>query len=235
MSNYNPFQNSYLEPYSGPTVESDHPPLHNIQLTHKDQTVDAALYKLPVEDTLTNTKHIIQQNNFTNTNLNTIGKQLTRLEKQIQKNPSHFMTDKNPIDLKLKNPVFKPYQVTKTSQTQIQENQTDFLRAIKTHLQNLDQTTLTVLDTPQQSNPSSSTNQVNTLQNNPISNSDTDTFQEQPLKLNRLTWQAPKTTIAPDISISIESTVISQHKYNASSLYEWNINGMSEYNILNTL
>jgi len=172
---------------SGPTVESDYPPLHNIQLTYKDQTVDTAPYKLPGEDTLTNTKHIIQQNNFTNTNLHTIGKQLTILEKQMQKNPVHFMTDKNPIDLKLKNPVFKPYQVTKTSQAQIQENQTDFLRAIKTHLQNLDRTTLTVPDTPQQSNPSSSTNQVNTLQNNPASTSDTDAFQEQPLQLNRLT------------------------------------------------
>jgi len=88
------------------------------------------------------------------------------------------------------------------SQTQIQQNQTDFLRAIKTHLQNLNRTTLTVSDTPQQSNPSSFTNQVNTLQNNLVSTSDTDTFQEHPLQLNRLTWQAPKTTIAPDISIS---------------------------------
>jgi hypothetical protein len=87
---------------SGPTVESDHPPLCNIQLTHKDQTVDATPYKFLGEDTLTNTKHIIQQNNFTNINLHTIGKQLTRLEKQIQKNPVHFMTGKNPIDLKLK-------------------------------------------------------------------------------------------------------------------------------------
>jgi hypothetical protein len=58
---------------------------------------------------------------------------------------------------------------------------------------------------------------------------------EQPLQLNRLTWQAPKTTVAPDISISTEPTILSQHKYNAYSLYEWNIDGMSEYNILNTL
>jgi phosphoglycerate dehydrogenase-like enzyme len=94
---------------------------------------------------------------------------------------------------------------------------------------------LTVPDTPQQSNPSSSINQVNTLQNNPVSTSDIDTFQEQPFQLHRLTWQAPKTTIAPDISISTEPTVISQHKYNASSLYEWNIDEMSKYNILNTL
>jgi len=109
------------------------------------------------------------------------------LEKQIQKTPVHFIPDKNPVDLKLKNSVFKPYQVTKTSQAQIQENQTNFLKAIKIHLQNLDQTTLIVLDTPQQSNPSSSTNQVNTLQNNPVSTSDTDTLQEQPLQLNILT------------------------------------------------
>jgi hypothetical protein len=60
------------------------------QLTHKDQTVDATPYKLPGKDTLTNTKHIIQQNNFTNTNLHTIGKQLTRLEKQIQKTPAQL-------------------------------------------------------------------------------------------------------------------------------------------------
>jgi hypothetical protein len=29
-----------------------------------------------------------------------------------------------------------------------------------------------------------------------------------------------------------EPTIINQLKFNASSLYEWNINGMSEYNIL---
>jgi hypothetical protein len=104
---------------SGPTVESDHPPLSNIQLSHRDQTINVAPYKLPGEDTLTSTKHIIQQNNFTNTNLHSIGKQLTRLEKQIQKNPTHFITDKTPIDLKLKDPVFKPYQVTQTSKAQI--------------------------------------------------------------------------------------------------------------------
>jgi len=94
---------------------------------------------------------------------------------------------------------------------------------------------LTISDTPQQTNPSSFTNQVNTLQNNPVSTSDTETFQKQPFQLNRLTWHTPKTNIAPDISISTEPTVISQHKYNASSLYEWNIDSMSEYNILNTL
>ena len=53
------------------------------------------------------------------------------------------------------------------------------------YLQNLDQTTLTISDAPQQSNPSSSTNQVNTFQNNPLSTSDIDIFQEQPLEINK--------------------------------------------------
>jgi hypothetical protein len=220
---------------SGPTVESEHPPLRNIQITHNNQAVEAAPYKLSTDDTLSNTKHIINQNNFTNTNLNTLGKQLTRLEKQIQRTTTSSVGIKTSTDLKLKNPVFKPYQITKTSQTQFQENQTDFLRAIKTHLQHLDSSSLTVPDTPQITNPSTSTNQVNTLQNGPGESSDEGTSPNQPLTLNKLTWQTPKTTIAPNISITIEPTILTQHKYNAASLYEWNIDGMSEYNILNTL
>jgi hypothetical protein len=220
---------------SGPTVEFDHPPLRNIQITHNNQTVDAAPYKLPSDDTLSNTKHIINQNNFTNTNLNTLGKQLTRLEKHIKRTTISPVGTKTSNDLKLKNPVFKPYQITQTTQTQIQENQTDFLRAIKTHLQHIDSSSLTVPDTPQTTNPSTSINQVNTLQNNPDQSSDEDVFPNQPFELNRLTWTTPKTTIAPNISIPSEPTILNQHKFNASSLYEWNIDGMSEYNILNTL
>ena len=92
-------------------------PVRNIQITHNNQTIEAAPYKFCIDDTLSNTKHIINQNNFTNTNLNTLGKQLTRLEKQIQRTTTSSVDIKTSTDLKLKNPVFKPYQITKTSQT----------------------------------------------------------------------------------------------------------------------
>jgi len=216
-------------------VESEHLSLKNIHITQNNQTVNAAPYKLPSDDTLSNTKHIIHQNNFTNTNLNILGKQLTRLEKQIQRTIISSVNTETSTDLKLKNIVFKPYQITKTSQTQIQENHTDFFKVIKTYLQHLDSSSLTVPKTPQTTNPSTSTNQVNTLQNSPEQSFDEYASPNQPLELNRLTWQAHKTTIPLDIFISTEPTVISQHKYNASSLYEWNIDGMSEYNILNAL
>lgn len=54
-------------------------------------------------------------------------------------------------------------------------------------------------------------------------------------RLIKLLWRNPKTLSAPNISIQNEPTIINQHKYNASSLYEWNIDGMSKYYILNTL
>jgi len=94
---------------NGSSIESEYPPLRNLKIPHKDQIVEDALYKSPNKDVITNTKHIIQENNFTRTNLNTIGKQLTIREKHIQK--SLFA----PVEQKLKHPVFKPYQVIKAS------------------------------------------------------------------------------------------------------------------------
>ena len=221
---------------SGQTVESDHPPLRNLQIEHQNTSIEATPYKLPSDDTLTNTKNIINQNNFTNTNLDTLSRQLTRVEKHLQRastSTAGTTITKPSTEPKLKNPVFKPFQVTKTSHLQIRENQTDFLKQIQTQLQNLDGPSLTVQDTPQVS--TTETN-VNTLQNNPEhSSSDEDAFQSSQPEINRLTWQSPKTTLAPDITISSEPNILNQHKYNASSLYEWNIDGMSEYNILNTL
>jgi hypothetical protein len=116
---------------SGPTVEYDHPPLRNIQITHNNHTVDAAPYKLPSDDALSNTKHIINQNNFTNSNLNTLGKQLTRLEKHIQRTTISLVGTKTSNDLKLKNSVFKPYQITQTSQTISKKTKQIFLEPSK--------------------------------------------------------------------------------------------------------
>ena len=44
---------------SGLLVWSDHPPLWNLKIPYKDQTVEAAPYKIPNEDVIINTKHII--------------------------------------------------------------------------------------------------------------------------------------------------------------------------------
>ncbi|KAH6800844.1 hypothetical protein C2S52_001308 [Perilla frutescens var. hirtella] len=69
-------------------------------------------------------------------------------------------------------------------------------------------------------------------------NSDSSECPESPKpKINKIEWfpnhQTPVQIIpAPDLGIS---KPISQSRYNASSIYEWNIDGLTEYNILNTL
>ncbi|KAH9777931.1 hypothetical protein KPL71_007185 [Citrus sinensis] len=65
------------------TMESEHPPLRSIAIDHGEPPVliRASPYKIPKpNDSEVNLSSIIQQNNFCNTNLNTIGKQLTRIE-----------------------------------------------------------------------------------------------------------------------------------------------------------
>ncbi|KAG5253016.1 CTV [Salix suchowensis] len=57
---------------SGQVIESYHPPMRNLQIEHQNGPIEASPYKLPNDDTLTNTKNIILQNNFTNTNLGTL-------------------------------------------------------------------------------------------------------------------------------------------------------------------
>jgi hypothetical protein len=115
----------------------------------------------------------------------------------------------------------------------------DFFKAIKDYLHRIEALTLIVPDTPQVSNNHLIfTNQVNTIQNNQIDhiqNSDEEAFQEESLEINKLIWRNPKSPVAPDISIQNEPAIINQHKFNSSSLYKWNIDGMSEYHILNTL
>jgi hypothetical protein len=55
----------------------------------------------------------------------------------------------------LKNLVFKPYQVTNTSQTQLQNNKNDFFKAIEDHLHQIKALTIIVPDSPQVSNNAS--------------------------------------------------------------------------------
>jgi hypothetical protein len=94
---------SVWELASGPSIESDHLPLRNLKVPHKDQIVEATPYKIPSEDVTMNTKHIIQQNNLTNTNLNTISKQPTKIEKKIQKTIINPDETTKSTDLRLNN------------------------------------------------------------------------------------------------------------------------------------
>ncbi|MFQ6650814.1 hypothetical protein Gotur_023022 [Gossypium turneri] len=75
---------------------------------------------------------------------------------------------------------------------------------------------------------------VNTLHQS--SQSDSDQSDEQ--QINKMAWKEQKRLYYPKITssdLNIEEKLIFQNKYNANTIYKWNIDGMSEYNILTNL
>ncbi|KAH9650388.1 hypothetical protein KPL70_026369 [Citrus sinensis] len=234
---------------SNRTVDSEHPPLRSVTVDHGEPPIEirASPYKIPKpNDTDSNLSSIIQQNNFCNTNLNTIGKQLTRIENQFQQSTISVSPSPKPIplksdfDKKLKEPIFKPFQVSKTSQKLANESKSDFTKAIREQLDRIEATSSSsskvqiAHDTPQSS-------KIGVLEKDDqtsIASSDLEAFTEEPVsKANKIHWELaiPTSKSPPDLTIDNRPSALNQARYNASSVYEWNIDGMSEYNILGVL
>ena len=73
------------------------------------------------------------QNNFTNAHLHSIGKQLSRIEGQ----PHPFVEPSGTTDKRLKNPMFKPYQISNSAQQEIRTQKSDLLEAVREQLSRL--------------------------------------------------------------------------------------------------
>ncbi|KAH9727850.1 hypothetical protein KPL70_008828 [Citrus sinensis] len=234
---------------SNRTVDSEHPPLRSVTVDHGEPPIEirASPYKIPKpNDTDSNLSSIIQQNNFCSTNLNTIGKQLTRIENQFQQSTISVSPSQKPIpsksdsDKKLKEPIFKPFQVSKTSQKLAHESKSDFAKAIREQLDRIEAASSSsskvqiALDTPQSS-------KIGVLEKDDqtsIASSDLEAFIDEPIsKANKIHWELaiPTSKSPPDLTIDNRPSALNQARYNASSVYEWNIDGMSEYNILGVL
>ncbi|KAH9781470.1 hypothetical protein KPL71_008488 [Citrus sinensis] len=71
-----------------------------------------------------------------------------------------------------------------------------------------------------------------------IASSDIEAFKDESiLKTNKIHWELalPNVRTPPDLAIDNRPSALNQSRFNASSVYEWNIDGMSEYNILGLL
>ncbi|KAH9681064.1 hypothetical protein KPL71_026798 [Citrus sinensis] len=232
---------------SNKTIESEHPPFRSITIDHGEPPIEirASPYKIPIpNDSDINLSSIIQQNNFCNTNLNTIGKQLIRIENQFQKSTitvssTSPIPSKSDSDKKLKEPIFKPFQVSKTSQRLVHESKSDFAKAIREQLDRIEAASSSsskvqiAPDTPQSSKIG-----VLNLDQVSFASSNLEAFTEEPVpKANKIQWDLalPISKSPPDLTIDNRPSALNQARYNASSVYEWNIDEMSEYNILGVL
>ena len=194
-------------------IESEHPRLRSLTVDHGEPPVQirASPYKIPKpNDTDANLSSIIQQNNFCNTNLNPIEKQLTRIENQFQKSTIAMSSispvpSKSDSDKKLKEPIFKPFQVSKNSQKLVQESKSDFAKAIREQLDRIEATSFLsnkvqiAPDTPQSS-------KIGVLEQDQMSiaSSDIEAFTEEHVpKANKIHWELALPTVKspPDLTI----------------------------------
>ncbi|KAH9703711.1 hypothetical protein KPL70_011194 [Citrus sinensis] len=169
------------------------------------------------------------------------GKQLTRIENQFQKSTIVVspVTSKSDSDKKLKEPIFKPFQVLKTSQKLVQESKSDFSKAIKEQLDRIEASSSSSSKI-QIAPDSAQSSKIGVLEqdNVSIASSDIEAFKEEPVsKANKIHWELALTTVKspPDLAIDNRPAALNQSRFNVSSIYEWNIDGMSEYNILGLL
>ncbi|KAH9734567.1 hypothetical protein KPL71_017422 [Citrus sinensis] len=226
------------------TIESEHPPLRSLTIEHGVPPVEikASPYKIhKTNDPNTNLGSIIQQNNFCNANLNTLGKQLTRIENQFQKSTIivSLITSKSDSDKKLKEPIFKPFQVSKTSQKLVQESKSDFAKAIRKQLDRIEASSFSSSKI-QIAPDSAQSSKIGVLEQDDMSttSSDIEAFKEELVsKANKINWELalPIVKSPPNLAIGNRPSALNRSRFNASSVYEWNIDGMSEYNILGLL
>ncbi|KAH9776544.1 hypothetical protein KPL71_006740 [Citrus sinensis] len=169
------------------------------------------------------------------------GKQLTMIESQFQKSTIAVspVSSKSDSDKKLKEPIFKPFQVSKTSQKLVQESKSDFVKAIRDQLDRIEASYSS--SKVQIAPDSAQSSKIGVLEHDNVSiaSLDIEAFKEEPSapKANKIHWELALPTVKtpPDLAIDNRPSALNQSRFNASSVYEWNIDGMSEYNILGLL
>ena len=226
------------------SVESIHPPLRQIGFDYQSVNINASPFKIIDDSNEVSKKDvskIMEQNNFTNQHLHTIGQQLNRIEETVQ---TPISTVLHPT---LDQPVFKPHEIpTRFNKSlskpdfvsELDKKLVEAKRQISDSISN-QLSSIIVPDTPEPS--SRMTGRIAVLDQ---TDSDTNSISSKqsktcPNELNKLKWKDPQKlyyskTTPPDLLLE-EKPQIFHNKYQANAIYEWNIDGMSEYNLLQLL
>ena len=220
-------------------IVSTHPILEEIKIKAQGVEIIASPFKhiSSNEDEnrvtkLKDIKGIQQQNNFTNQILGTISSQLNRIEgKSFTKTYKTENENKheNEKDKKSENLFFKP---TKPLQLGGSRNNDDLIKILTKKLAGIEV-----------NDPSSSKDQVNFLSGSETNSSISETLiqileasEQEEEQINKLkTWHKRSKKIyqiptPPDLQFEERQT--KQNSYNTNEIYSWNIDGLSEYEIL---
>ena len=225
-------------------VWSSHPPLEKITFKHKKTDVVASPFQHPTSEEAIVSK-VIAQNNYTNQCLHVIGKQLDRMEEQVENkvilqpgNPSKSVQT-------LEKPLVK---LPTTRQTSLKSKDQTTIEIVVQKMEELakkepvtpspnitSSSKLIVLDTHIASSNSSRTSSDSEKEIEHLEN------QFRGLEVKKL-HQPTLTTLTknwyprptpPDLQFEERNS--NQFSVSSSKLYEWNINGLAEQEILNKI
>ncbi|GAV91096.1 LOW QUALITY PROTEIN: zf-CCHC domain-containing protein, partial [Cephalotus follicularis] len=187
------------------------------------------------------TNKIIEQNNYTNRHLQTLGSQLSMIENIIQEIKQKSRDKTKNQDQKIK-PLFTPYKILSSQIKQLTLNEiNERLRMIVPDSPELDTPTITTITSTPRTLHKDKNKILNVIQE--IETSSDDSVQEitkylsatkiDPLKFDSLTSYYYRPTY-PDLQIE-ERGKFTQASYQSGTIYEWNIDGINEYRIINKL
>lgn len=239
-------------------VISTHPPVETIVINHKNAKVIASPYKIP--ESKDANKMVIEQNNYTNTRLIVIGKQLDKIESKVDKLIPQEIT----LKLKKEKPLVKFQELKPESSLKVNPT----MRKIEEMFKELtpvkpkpnkdkdkgkeEETSVSVLQfevnsgsesamslesVSSQESETSNMSKIEQAFSNLQVNQDS-----QSHKVSRLTGKVNPTSLTknwypkptpPDVQF--EERTQSQFSVSSDKLYEWNIDGLSEQEILNKL
>ncbi|KAH9716759.1 hypothetical protein KPL71_021571 [Citrus sinensis] len=139
------------------------------------------------------------------------------------------VTLKSNSNKKLKEPIFKPFQVSKTSQKFVQQSKSDSAKAIREQLDRIEDSSSSSSKV-QIAPDSAQSSKIGVLEQDSMSitSSDVEAFTEEPVpKTNKIHWDLAVPTVKspPDLAIDNRPSALNQSRFNASSVYEWNIDG----------
>ncbi|GAV84990.1 LOW QUALITY PROTEIN: hypothetical protein CFOL_v3_28430, partial [Cephalotus follicularis] len=182
---------------------------------------------------------IIEQNNYTNKYLQTLASQFSRIENTIQKVKQNY--SKNETKTQKIKPLFTPYKIHSSQTKQLTLNEIN-KKLRKLIVPDTPDTPTTIVPTTStlRTPPKDKNKIINVIE---IATSSNDYVQEinnklsatkiDPLKIESLISYCYRTTYL-DLQIE-ERGKFTQTSYESGTIYEWNIDGMNEYHIVNKL
>jgi hypothetical protein len=214
-------------------VNASHPPLENILIDVKGVSVKASPFKMPKNDCPDDSRAIIEQNNFVNQSLHTIGQQLDRIEEKF----SYASPKEDPL---ISLPDNRKSLGLKPKSTKTMEKIEELLSDLKisqasSSMKMISPLSYLLADSDSSTSSSSTDADIKLLE---------ETFgKDLEPKVQRIydksksvgftkNWYSRPTP--PDLQFE-ERFIQTQFSVSSNKIYEWNIDGFSEQELLNKM